>query len=130
MKSEIRYIELKTGYADDGPAWIASVRFSKSGNTIYFNNKAFQSQRGAGIQGNYYDVETGEEYWISGVKKDGSDRHWAGHGKVFIERDIVADYLEMTGQQTLDQSRLEATDIPKEYPVERINNLENRGRQM
>jgi len=23
MQSEMKYIELKTGYADDGPAWIA-----------------------------------------------------------------------------------------------------------
>lgn len=30
MKSEIKYIELKTGYADNGPAWIGKVEFSKS----------------------------------------------------------------------------------------------------
>ena len=31
-------------------------------------------------------METGESYWVSGVKKDGQDRHWAGSGKVLIER--------------------------------------------
>nr|WP_321519067.1 hypothetical protein [uncultured Bacteroides sp.] len=33
MESQIKYIELKTGYADDGPAWIGKVEFSKSGIT-------------------------------------------------------------------------------------------------
>ena len=27
----VRYIELKTGYTDDGPAWIGRVRMSRSG---------------------------------------------------------------------------------------------------
>jgi len=35
---DILYIELKTGYSDNGPAWIGRVRYSKSGRTIYFNN--------------------------------------------------------------------------------------------
>jgi hypothetical protein len=42
MKMEIRYVELKTGYSDDGPAWIGKVKLSKSGQTIYFNDKAFR----------------------------------------------------------------------------------------
>ena len=35
----IKYIELKTGYADNGPAWIGNVKESKTGKTIYFNNQ-------------------------------------------------------------------------------------------
>ncbi|MCL2563386.1 MAG: hypothetical protein FWE08_05050 [Oscillospiraceae bacterium] len=67
MNSDLKYIELKTGYADNGPAWIGKVKLSKSGNTVYFNDKAFRKCQG--ISGNYYDVETLEEYWISGIKK-------------------------------------------------------------
>ena len=33
----LRYIELKTGHDDNGPAWIARVKLSKSKRTIYFN---------------------------------------------------------------------------------------------
>ena len=33
MKSAIKYIELKTGFSDDGPAWIGLVSFSKTGKT-------------------------------------------------------------------------------------------------
>jgi hypothetical protein len=69
MKPEIKYIELKSGFSDNGKAWIALVSFSKSGKTIYFNGKAFQSLDGNGITANYFDIETNEEYWISGVKK-------------------------------------------------------------
>jgi len=35
---------------------------------------------------NYYDLENRESYWISGVKKNGEDRHWAGGGKIKIEK--------------------------------------------
>jgi len=34
MESQIKYIELKAGYADDGSAWIGEVEFYKSGITI------------------------------------------------------------------------------------------------
>ena len=66
---DILYIELKSHHSDDGPAWIGRVEYSKSGQTIYFDDKAFASLKGAGSAGNYYDIETGDEYWISGVKK-------------------------------------------------------------
>jgi len=124
MNIEIKYIELKTGYSDNGPAWIGKVRLSKSGNTIYFNDKAFRKFQG--ISGNYYDVETLEEYWISGVKKDGSDRHWAGRGKIAIERAVVEEYLEITGQKAIDSRRFVIVDISEKYPIDRINKLENR----
>ena len=29
MLDNVRYIELKSGYADDGPAWIGRVKLSK-----------------------------------------------------------------------------------------------------
>lgn len=121
----ILYIELKSGYSDDGPAWIGRVKYSKTGQTVYFNNKGFQKY--AGISGNYIDVETGEEYWISGVKKNGEDRHWAGSGIVMIDRKIIDEYLTITGQKSIDNRRLEIIDIPDEFPVERINEVVNRG---
>ena len=126
MKTEIRYIELKTGYSDNGPAWIGKVKFSKTGKTVYFNDKAFRKYvcAGKGIAGNYYDVETKEEYWISGVKKYGADRHWAGSGKIIIGKNIVSEYLAEIGQAQL-KSNLIIADIPEIYPIERITMLDN-----
>jgi hypothetical protein len=74
----LKYIELKTGYADNGPAWVARVKLSKSGRTVYFGSKAFRRATGGGVSGNHYDIVTGDEYWVSGVKRRGLDGHWAG----------------------------------------------------
>lgn len=124
-KTELKYIELKSGYGDDGPAWIGRVMLSRSGRMVYFNDHGFL--RDNGISGNYYDVETGEEYWISSVKKNGHDRHWAGRGKVCIASDAVEEYLAITGSETLDLKRFFVADIPVAYPVERIGLLMNSG---
>lgn len=122
-RTALKYIELKTGYHDDGPAWIGNVMLSKSGRMVYFNDHGFL--RCVGVSGNYYDVETGEEYWISSVKKNGEDRHWAGTGKVSISRNVIQDYLSLTGQKTLDAKRFQIVDLPDRYPVERITVLMN-----
>ncbi|MBR1700451.1 MAG: mannose-1-phosphate guanylyltransferase [Lachnospiraceae bacterium] len=120
---DIRYIELKTGYCDNGPAWIGNVKESKSGKTIYFNDHAFQKYHG--ISGNYIDVESGEEYWISCVKKNGEDRHWAGNGKITIDRKVVDAYLAIVQADKLDDARYIAADIEDVFPVERISALLN-----
>ena len=66
MIKDLMYIELKTGYSDDGPAWIGYVKTSKTKKTIYFNDHAFQKYNGG--YSNYVDIENGDEYWISGLK--------------------------------------------------------------
>ena len=60
---------------------------------------------------NYYDLENREAYWISGIKKNGQDRHWAGGGKVMIDRKIVDKYLKMVDFDILDESNFELVDI-------------------
>jgi hypothetical protein len=125
MRTEIKYLELKTGYSDNGPAWIGLVSFSKSGKTIYFDGKAFQSLNGTGINGNYFDLDTGDEYWISGVKKDMTDRHICGGGKVLVEKRILSDYLKIIRKSELPKSDYELVEVETEKPIERINELEN-----
>jgi hypothetical protein len=123
MLYDIKYIELKTGYSDNGPAWIGRVKASQTGTTVYFNDKALKKRNG--VSANYYDIETGDEYWISGVKKNGLNRHWAGNGKIMIDRKIVNDFLRMTNQTQLNTSNFEIVDIDDIFPVERIKQLEN-----
>ena len=90
--TRIMYIELKSGQQDKGPARIGRVTFSASGKTLYYRERSFQSSKGRGCGGNYFDVETDEEYWISGPKKNGQDRHWAGSGAVEIDEDVADEY--------------------------------------
>ena len=119
----LKYIELKSDQNDKGPAWIARVTLSKSGNTVYFNGMALK--RRGGISGNHVDIESGNEYWVSGVKKDGSDRHWAGSGRIAIEESAVPEYLSIVGKSTLDRTRLETiSDLP-ETDIQRLYKLEN-----
>lgn len=124
MKLELKYIELKSGFGDSGPAWIGMVEFSKSRRTIYFNGNALKSFKGNGTSGNYFDVETGDEYWVSGIKKDGTDRHWAGSGKIMIDKSIVDLYLSKVIFNFLDSKYFELTEI---LPTDKqkFNELEN-----
>jgi hypothetical protein len=95
MHSRIMYVELKTGFDDNGPARIGRVRFSRTFQTIYYRGKTFRRVRGGGLAGNYVDVATGEEYWISGIKKDRQDRHWAGAGPVEVDDDVQDEYRRL-----------------------------------
>lgn len=114
MKTKILYVEHKSGYSDDGPAWIGKGTYSKSGRTIYFNGQAFQSMKGAGIGASHYDLDTAEEYWISGIKKNEENRHWAGSGKVMIDSSVVDEYLEAIQKSELNKSQYEIIEFSKD----------------
>lgn len=95
MQSKLMYIERKTrdgvNLHHRGPAIIGEVTFSKSGKSIYYKGMAFR--RAEGIYGNYIQFdptkennllteeqyqnqlfEIKDEFWISGIKKRGSNR--------------------------------------------------------
>lgn len=85
------YIECKAGNLT-GPARIGRVTYSKTGATIYYHGKEFRSLKGAGFKANYYDVETGDEYWISGPRKDGKDALYATNIVTEIDADVSDEY--------------------------------------
>lgn len=107
MPIDLYYIEKKTGSNHDGPAWIGYIKKSKTGKTIYFNNRAYQKYG----HGDYADIETGEGYWISRIKRNGQDRHWAGHGKIMIDRKAVNEYLNYRELTELKESQFTIVDI-------------------
>lgn len=123
MKSKIRYIENKSS-GHHGSAWIGWVEFSKSGQTVYFNNKALKKLKIPGISGNHFDIETGEEYWVSGVKKNGQDRHQLGGGKIMIDRKSVPEYLKLVDFTVLDENTFTVIDFAK-TDKQRFNEIEN-----
>ena len=125
----LRYIELKSGYEDNGPAWIGYVTPSRTGRTIYFNGRALGKLKGqrntTDSGGNYFDRETGEGFWVSGVKKNGEDRHWAGSGRILIEAAAIPEYLITIGASALDKSRLEATRSVVATDIGRFGGIAN-----
>ena len=83
------YIECKNEL--NGRGRIGRVQFSKTGCTLYYNDKSFQSLRGGGFKANYFDIETGKKYWISGPTRSGIDRIYGQPG-VEIDEDARQEY--------------------------------------
>ena len=101
------YIEYK-GDGLSGPARIGPVSFSKRGKTLYYGGKKFQSLKGAGFKANYVDIETGDEYWISGCKRDGRDRLYDERVPVEIDEDAREEYWTEIREQPENKSKIVA----------------------
>ncbi len=82
------YIEQGGGLA--APGRIGRVTFSKSGCTLYYRGRALASLDGRGYKTTHFDVETREEYWVSGPRQDGQDTLYPG--EVEIDDDARVDY--------------------------------------
>lgn len=87
----IMYIECKAGGLT-GNARIGRVTFSQTGRTIYYRGQTFRSLKGAGFKSNYYCVETGEDYWISGPKRRGGDTLYRTNIPIEIDADAREEY--------------------------------------
>lgn len=91
----LMYIENKEVYIDGVNAHIGWVEFSKTGKTVKYKGLEFQKIKGGGVRGNYYETTSGTEYWISGVKKRGSNIHWAEGAKLVIDDDALEEYRKI-----------------------------------
>ncbi len=104
-RKRLMYIELKTGYDGDGPAWISRVTYSKSEKSFYFHGRLLQQATLAEredhgwTEGNYFDFTTGKAYWASGAKKDGSDRLIPGAGELRVDEDVKEEYEKLIGSK-------------------------------
>lgn len=93
------YIEDKS-QGLNGPARIGRVTYSKSGRSVSYGGRTFQSLGGRGFKANYFDIETGDEFWISGPRKDGADRLYGPGAAVEVDADVAETYWrEIRGQQ-------------------------------
>ena len=88
----IMYVEYKGGEGLHGSARIGRVTFSRTGATLHYKGKSFKSLKGSGFKANYFDVETGEHYWISGPRRDGVDRLYKSDWPVEIDEDVREEY--------------------------------------
>ncbi len=86
------YIENKASSLN-WPARIGRVTFSKTGKTIYYRGRTFHGLGGRGSKANYRDSETGEEFWISGPRRDGNDRLYPESSlAVEIDDEVAEEY--------------------------------------
>jgi len=84
------FVQLKTGFdIDRGPSWIGWVDFNRTWQTARFHDR--ELRRGRAFDSNFFDVETGEEYWLSGPKRDRTDLRY-GPGQPEVESDALAAY--------------------------------------
>ncbi len=90
-RSRIMYIENKSGSLN-GPAQIGRVLFSKTFHTIYYGGMTFKIIPGGGFKANWREIESGEEYWISGCRKDGADRLYVSRVPIEIDEDVRREY--------------------------------------
>jgi hypothetical protein len=104
LKTRIMYIENKSASLN-GPARIGRVAFSQTGKSISYRGRTFRSLKGSGFKANYFDVETREEFWISGPRKDGNDRlHAESSQPVEIDDDVAEEYWrDIRGKPPMDR---------------------------
>jgi hypothetical protein len=88
----VMYIENKDGLIDGVSARIGWVEFSKTGRTVYYRGLALTAMKGGGVAGNFLDPETGEEFWVSGVKRRGSNAHLAESVAAVVDDNAKEEY--------------------------------------
>ncbi len=88
MTEKLVYMEDKQGLTGQGR--IVRVRLSKTGKTLYYAGMEFQSLKGSGYKSNYFEVNSGIEYWISSPKKEGNDTLYPGI--VEIDENAMEEY--------------------------------------
>ncbi len=84
-RTRIMYIESKAEGLN-GPARIGRVTFNRTGRTLSYKGQSFF--RIQGFKANYRESGTGNEYWISGPRRDGLDRLY-GKSALVVEIDDV-----------------------------------------
>ncbi len=70
------FVQLKTGFdVDRGPSWIGWVEFNRSWKTARYRGRELRKYASRG-DANFYDVNSGEEFWLSGPKRDRTDTRY------------------------------------------------------
>lgn len=98
MQPRIMYIECKAGGLT-GVGRIGRVSYSKTGASLYYAGKTFRSLKGSGFKANYSELETGEEYWISGPKRNGQDALYGRRVPADIDEDVREEYWTQIRRQ-------------------------------
>jgi hypothetical protein len=91
MEGRIMYMECK-GTESEGKARIGRVTETKFSRHINYQGKSYQPHFDRGNKANYYEVGSGQWYWITGANKNGLDSLDAK--LVEIDDDVQQEYWE------------------------------------
>ena|SRR5438093_6741998 len=85
----VMWIEYK-GRGIVGPARIGWVEVKDRGKKLVYRDQSFRSLKGRGFKSNYYDIDSREEYWITGCRKDGRNALYST--EVEVDEDALEEY--------------------------------------
>lgn len=89
----VMYVESKGEPIDGAAARIGWVTFSRTGRTVEYKGLRLGRIKGGGYPGNFVDPESGTAYWVSGVKRRGSNSHPAEAAIVVaVDPDAMEEY--------------------------------------
>jgi hypothetical protein len=78
------FVQQKSGFnTDAGPCWIGWVDFNRSWKTARFHDR--ELRRSQSFDGNFVDVNTDEEFWLSGPKRDQTDARYKNTSPIVDE---------------------------------------------
>lgn len=85
------FVQLKSGHnTDQGPSWIGWVDFNRSFKTARYRGRELRRSPRM-WDANFFDVDTGEEFWLSGPKRDRTDTRY-GARTTEIDQDALSVY--------------------------------------
>jgi hypothetical protein len=64
----------------------------EDGSNALLQRQELRSLKGNGFKSNYFEVDSGEEHWISGPRRDGADRLYGESTEVEIDGDVREEY--------------------------------------
>ena len=88
----VMYVENKDGDIEGVSARIGWVTFSKTGISVKYRGKTLRRSKGRPVNGNFFDVDTNETYWVSGIKRNGSNQHPCERISVQVDGDAREEY--------------------------------------
>jgi hypothetical protein len=100
------YIECKAESLN-GPARIGRVTFTRTGATLRYGGKSFHRFKGG--KANYIEEGSGDPYWISGPRRDGTDRLYKSDWPVKIDEDVREEYWTVIRKKPEWKNRTQTT---------------------
>ena len=101
----LMYIERKGGDIDGAAGRIGWMTLSSDGLRVYYRGRTLtRAPGGEGLRGTHHDEGSGQEYWVSRVKKSGSHAHFAPRVAVRIDPDARYEYRRIRAAANLGDS--------------------------